>query len=151
MRVLAIIATYNEERFIGGCLENLFAQGVEAYLCDNSSTDATVAIAERYRRSGLRGIEHIPRDGVFRWREILQRKQTLAAELSADWFLHLDADEVPLPPRSGRTIAQALAEGDAEGFNAVEFDEFTFVPTREASDHDHADYRRTMRWYYPYA
>src|SRR5687768_3625296 len=100
MRVLAIIATYNEERFIGGCLENLFAQGVEAYLCDNSSTDATVAIAERYRRSGLRGIEHIPRDGVFRWREILERKQALAAELSADWFLHVDADEVPLPPRS---------------------------------------------------
>ena len=41
MRILAIIATYNEERFIGGCLEHLFSQGVEAYLCDNQSTDGT--------------------------------------------------------------------------------------------------------------
>ena len=34
-RVVAIIATYNEERFIGDCLEHLFANDVEAYLCDN--------------------------------------------------------------------------------------------------------------------
>jgi glycosyltransferase involved in cell wall biosynthesis len=41
-RVVAIIATYNEERFIGGCLEHLFANGVQAYVCDNESTDRTV-------------------------------------------------------------------------------------------------------------
>src|SRR4029079_8936485 len=53
MRALALIAAYNEERFIGGCLEHLFSQGVEAYLCDNDSTDRTVAIAERYLGAGL--------------------------------------------------------------------------------------------------
>jgi len=151
MRVLAIIATYNEERFIGGCLEHLFAHGVEAYLCDNQSTDRTVAIASRYLGAGLRGIEEIPRDGSYRWRPILRRKEALAAELAADWFLHLDADEVPLPPRSGQTLAEGLAEADAGGCNAVEFAELTFVPTREAPHHDHPDYRRTMRWYYPFA
>lgn len=157
MRVLALIATYNEERFIGGCLEHLFSQGVEAYLCDNQSTDGTVAIAERYLGAGLRGIERLPRDGVYHWRRILRRKEALAAELEADWFLHLDADEVPLPPpsgpsgQSGQTLAEALAEADAGGYNAVEFSELTFVPTREAPHHDHPDYRRTMRWYYPFA
>jgi len=151
MRALAIIATYNEERFIGGCLEHLFSQGVEAYLCDNQSTDGTVEIARRYLGAGLRGIEQIPRDGTYRWRRILHRKEELASELSADWFLHLDADEVPLPPRSGQTLAEALAEVDAAGYNAVDFSEFAFVPTREAPDHDHPDYRRTMRWYYPFA
>ncbi len=120
MRALALIATYNEERFIGGCLEHLFSQGVEAYLCDNQSTDDTVAIAERYLGAGLRGIEHIPRDGTYRWRQILRRKEALAAELEADWFLHLDADEVPLPPRSGQTLAEGLAEADAGGCNVVE-------------------------------
>jgi glycosyltransferase involved in cell wall biosynthesis len=135
MRVLAIIAAYNEERFIGGCLEHLFAHGVEAYLCDNQSTDGTVAIASRYLGAGLRGIEQIPRDGTFRWRQILRRKEELAAELEADWFMHLDA----------------VAEVDASGYNAVDFTEFAFVPTREAPDHDHPDFRRTMRWYYPFA
>jgi hypothetical protein len=154
MRVLALIATYNEERFIGGCLEHLFSQGVEAYLCDNQSTDGTVAIASRYLGAGLRGIEHLPRDGTFRWRQILQRKEALAAELEADWYLHLDADEVPLPPpsgQSGQTFAETLAEAGASGYNAVEFSEFAFVPTRESPHHDHPDYRRTMRWYYPFA
>lgn len=151
MRALAIIATYNEERFIGGCLEHLFAQGIEAYLCDNQSTDATVEIARRHLGAGLRGIERLPRDGIFHWGRILQRKEELAAELDADWFLHLDADEMPLASRPGQTLAEGLAEADADGSNAVEFAELTFVPTREAPHHDHPDYHRTMRWYYPFA
>lgn len=151
MRVLAILATYNEERFIGVCLEHLFSQGVEAYLCDNQSTDNTVAVAARYLGAGLRGIEEIPRDGIFRWRQILHRKEALAAQLEADWFIHLDPDELPLPPRPGQTLAEALAEVDASGYNAVDFAEFAFVPTRESPDHDHPDFRRTMRWYYPFA
>src|SRR5918999_5836953 len=85
VRVLALIAAWNEERFIAGCLEHLCAHGVEAYLCDNDSTDRTVAIAERYLGRGLRGIERLPRNGTFRWRGVLQRKERLAQELAADW------------------------------------------------------------------
>jgi glycosyltransferase involved in cell wall biosynthesis len=151
LQVVAIIATYNEERFIGGCLEHLFANGVEAYLCDNESTDRTVEIAKSYLGRGLVGIETIPRDGTYRWKQILARKQQLAAELAADWFLHLDADEVPQSSRPGQTLAEALADADAAGYNAVDFHELTFVATRESPDHDHPDFRRTMRWYYPFA
>lgn len=150
MRVLALITTYNEARFIGDCLAHLIGQGVEAYVCDNASTDDTVSIASRFLGHGLRGIEHIPRDGVFRWRQLLQRKEELAAELEADWFFHLDADEILLPPRGDRDVVSALTAVDAAGWNAVQLSEFTFVPTHETPDHDHADYRRTMRWYYPF-
>ncbi|MDQ3280137.1 MAG: glycosyltransferase family 2 protein [Acidobacteriota bacterium] len=150
-RVVAIIATYNEERFIGGCLENLFANGVEAYLCDNESSDRTVEIASRYIGRGLRAIETLPRDGTYRWREILARKEQLAAQLDADWFLHLDADEIPQSSRAGETLADAFGAADAAGFSAVEFRELTFVATREAPDHDHPGFRQTMRWYYPFA
>ena len=150
-RVVAIIAAYNEERFIEGCLEHLFANGVEVYLCDNESTDRTVEIASAYLGRGLRAIETLPRDGTYRWRQILARKEQLAAELAADWFLHLDADEIPESPYPGKTLAAVFAEVDAAGFDAVEFREFTFVATRESPDHDHADFRRTMRWYYPFA
>ena len=151
LRAVAIIASYNEERFIHGCLAHLREQGVDAYLCDNGSTDATVEIARGHLGAGLRGIETMPRDGVFRWRRILERKEELAAELDADWFLHLDPDEFPLPPARYPTVAAALSAADAAGCNAIEFDELTFVPTREQPDHDHAGFRRTMRWYYPFA
>ncbi len=58
---MAILATYNEERFIAGCLEQLIGQGVEVYLMDNCSTDRTVEIAERYLRRGLIDIETFSR------------------------------------------------------------------------------------------
>jgi Glycosyl transferase family 2 len=151
VRVVAILAAYNEERFIAGCLEHLFRQGVEAYLIDNCSTDRTVEIAERYLQRGLIGIETFPRDdGVYRWRGILERKEELAATLEADWFMHADPDEIRLPPSSDLTLAQAFAQVNAEGYNAVNFLEFTFVPTREEPDHDHPRFRHTMRWYYPF-
>jgi exopolysaccharide biosynthesis predicted pyruvyltransferase EpsI len=151
MRVAAILAAYNEERFIAGCLEHLFGQGVEAYLIDNGSTDRTVEIAERYLGRGLICIEDFPRaEGTYRWQPILRRKEELAATLEADWFMHADPDEIRLPPRSDLKLAEAFAEVDDKGYNAVNFVEFTFVPTREAPDHDHPDFARTMRHYYPF-
>jgi glycosyltransferase involved in cell wall biosynthesis len=151
MRALAIFAVHNEARFIGGALEHLGRHGVEAYLCDNDSTDDTVTVASRHLGSTLRAIERIPRDGTYRWRSILQRKEELAATLDADWFLHLDADEIPLPPLGFATLHDALVAADSEGYDAIQADELTFVPTVEHPDHDHPDFRRTMRWYYPFA
>lgn len=150
MRAIALIATYNEERFIVPCLEHLVRHGVEAYLIDNESEDRTVPLARQFLGRGLAGIETWPRHGVYRWQGILERKEQLAATLEADWFLHHDADEIRLPPRSGQTLREALAAADQQGFNAVNFLELTFVPTRESPDHDHPDYLRTMRWYYPF-
>jgi len=150
MHVVALLAAFNEERFVGGCIEHLIEHGCEVFLLDNDSTDGTVAIAEGYLGRGLRGIERVPRDGVFRWRELLRRKEELAATLDGDWFVHLDPDEIRLPPRSGVTLARALEEVDASGYNAVNFLEFTFVPTQEEPDHDHPEFRRTMRSYYPF-
>lgn len=151
MRVIAIIAAYNEERFIAACLESLFRHGVDAYLIDNCSTDETVAIARRYSDRGLVGVESFPRvAGRCNWHGILRRKEELAATLEADWFMHLDPDEVRLPPRSGQTLVEAFAEVERQGYNAVDFHEFTFIPTREDPDHEHPDFQRTMRHYYPF-
>lgn len=150
MQVVALLATFDEERFVAHCIEHLVSQGVEVYVIDNESTDATVEIAERYRGGGLLGIETFPRDGAYAWAPLLRRKAALASALEADWFLHVDADEVRLPPRSGMTLAEAFAAVDLQGFNAVNFLEFTFVPTLEDPDHDHPRYAESMRSYYPY-
>lgn len=149
MRVVALLATYNERRFVGPCLEHLIANGVDVYLVDNSSTDDTIEIAQRYLNRGLVGIETMSRDGVFSLRRQLARKEELARELDADWFIHLDADELRLPPPGRRTLAEALQAVDAEGYNAVNFLELSFLPTREDPDHDHPDFARTLRTYYP--
>lgn len=155
MRVVALIASYNERRFIGPCLEHLHEQGVESYLIDDGSTDETVAIAEGFLDRGLIGIEEIPREDVYDWRGLLRRKEELAAEFAeqgeADWLIHLDPDEVRLAPHGAGTLAGGLAAVDRDGYNAVNFLECTFVPTREEPDHDHADFQRTLRTYYPFS
>ena len=116
MRVVALLATYNEERFVAGCIEHLRRQGIETYPIDNESTDGTIEIAGGF---DLAGFETAPRSGVYAWRPLLERKEALAATLAADWFVHLDADEIRLSPRSGVTLAEAIAEVDALGYNAV--------------------------------
>lgn len=150
LRIVAIVAAYNEARFIANCVEHLVRQGAEVCLIDNGSSDATVGIARRHLGRGVIAIESLPRDGVFRWERILGRKEELAASLDADWFVNVDADEIHLPPPGRGSLAEAIAAADAAGCTAVEFTEFTFLPTAEVPDHDHPDYQRTMRWYYPF-
>jgi len=151
MRIVAIIASYNEEKFIRACLENYSRQGVEVYLIDNESEDRTVEIASEYLGKNLIKIESIKRNGYFELGKQLRRKEELADELTADWFIHADPDEIRLPPSSDQTLAVMLEQVDREGYNAVNFMEFTFIPTYESPDHDHENFQQTMRWYYPFA
>lgn len=148
MRIIGIIAAYNEEPVIRACLEHHIAQGIELYLIDNDSTDRTVAIAQEYLGRGLIGIEAFPRNGLHEWGRLLLRKQQLAASLEADWFMHLDADEMRLAPDQSQTLVEAIEVVDEAGYNAINFLEFTFVPTLEKPDHMHANFQQTMRWYY---
>ncbi len=149
MRVIALIAVHNEKRMIGACLDHLYDQGVESYVLDDMSTDSTMTIVRRH--PGVIGVESFPRkDDTFSLAPQLRRKEELAAELDAEWFIHMDADEIRLPPRRNQTLAEGLAEADRAGFTAVNFFEFTFIPTQEAPDHDHPRFQETMRSYYPF-
>ena len=151
MRVIALLATHNERRFVETCIAHLHEQGVETYLIDNESTDETVELAERRRGRGLLDTETLAREGgVFSLHRQLLRKEALARELEADWFIHLDADELRLPPPGRRTLAEALEAVDEQSYNAVNFMEFSFLPTREHPDHDHPEFERTLRTYHPF-
>jgi hypothetical protein len=152
MRIVALIASHNERRFIESCLRHLDEHGVHAYLIDNESTDRTVELAEPWLKRNLLGIEAFPRPegDTYDWRGVLRRKEELASELEADWFIHLDPDEVRLPPHRDETLADALERADAEGYTAVNFNELTFMPTREEPDHDHPGFEGTLRTYYPF-
>ncbi|RWC40811.1 MAG: glycosyltransferase [Mesorhizobium sp.] len=149
-RVVAVLTTRNEERFVAGCLENLFRQGVQVYVCDNQSTDRTLEIVRRYSGAGLIGLESIPHSGWYCWEQLLRRKEELFQSLEADWVMHLDADEIHLPPTSHSSLVSAIAAADALGCNAIESSEFTFIPTREAPNHDNPKYQHTLRTYYPF-
>jgi glycosyltransferase involved in cell wall biosynthesis len=151
MRIIAILASYNEQRFIRAALEHYLLHGIEVYLLDNDSTDETRDIASEYLGRNLIKIEQVPRHGMYQWKKILMRKEQLSDQLNADWFLHADPDEFRVPSSSDKTLAEAIAQVDMEGYNAINFMEYTFLPTRESSDHDNSDFQKTMQWYYPFS
>jgi glycosyltransferase involved in cell wall biosynthesis len=150
MRVIAVLATYNEASYLDACVSHLNANGVEVYLLDNESTDGTPDLARRYLGHGVIDIDTFPRAGHFALREQLRRKEELYATLKADWFMHVDADEIHVARPMEMTLAEAYAKVEAEGYNAVNFMEYTFIPVREHPDHEPAHFRETMRWYYPF-
>lgn len=150
MKIAAILATYNEERFVANCVRNLVTQGVSIYLIDNESTDATIRRVRETAGSALLGVESFPRHGIYSWQPILERKEQIANRIEADWLMHVDADEIHLPPVGSPTFAHAFHEAEEAGHNAANFTEFTFIPVVESPNHDRGNYLDTMRWYYPF-
>lgn len=148
MRVVALLAVRNEALCLERCLAHLHAQGVETCVIDNESTDATQAIARSFLGRGVFRIDHLPYKGFFDLVEQLQCKERLAREIDADWFLHVDADEIREAPTRWRTLAEAIGAVDAQGCNAINFDEFVFLPTSDSDAFEGTDYVERMRYYY---
>jgi hypothetical protein len=135
-RVVAIISAFNEGDIIAAVIRHLVDNGIDVYLIDNHSTDDTVEQARQWLGRGLLEIETFPRDlppgselaGSFDWTGILHRKEQLAGELAADWFIHHDADEIRESPWPGVTLKEAIRWVDALGYNCIDFRVFNFPP-----------------------
>ena len=135
-RVVAIIAAYNEGDIISAVIGHLVKNGIDVYLMDNHSTDDTVDQAKPWLGRGLMQIESFPSDapsdsplrGRFDWTAILSRKQELAREIRADWFIHHDADEIREGPWPGVNLKDAIQWVDTLEYNCIDFRTFNFPP-----------------------
>jgi glycosyltransferase involved in cell wall biosynthesis len=150
MRVLALLAVRDEIRYIDATIAHLVDQGAEVCAIDNGSTDGTREVAERWMGNGVVRLEDQPWTGAFELTSQLRIKERLAVEEVADWYLNVDADERRFAPRPYRNLVEGLADVDARGWNAVDFDEFVFVPTVEDPSFEGRDLLTSMRWYYYY-
>ncbi len=127
--VTAVLAVRDEEAYLANCLRHLVRNGVAFAIIDHDSTDATSSICMRAEFAhGLVDLVRLPFRGTFSLDEQLEAKMRLVARLDTDWVIHLDADEIMHSYRAGETLAAALRRLGASGWNAVDFDEFVFVP-----------------------
>jgi hypothetical protein len=139
-RVVAGLCVHNEADVLESTIRHLVEQGVEAYVLDNWSTDATAEIVQRHVGRGVIGTERFPADGPdrqFDWHGALSRFEELPLELGCDWFLHVDADERRLSPWPGTTLRDALHHVDRSGFNCIDHTVLVFQPVEafpEAGD-----------------
>ena len=132
-QVIAIIAAYNEADIISPVIGHLVENGVDVYLIDNHSTDGTVNEASRWLGKGLLQIEKFPKvrgegSHPFDWTALLRRKEELAQQLDAHWFLHHDADEIREAPWPGMSLRDSIRWVDRLGYNCIGFRVFHFPP-----------------------
>ncbi len=148
-RVVALISSYNEEDIISQIIGHLVSNGVDVYLIDNRSTDNTVEEATKWLGNGLIEIEEFPSSpptnphpsDKYDWTGILRRKEELAREISANWFIHHDADEIREGPWPGLSLKEAIQWVDAAGYNCVDFKVYNFPPTDDGFKRGDDPYR----------
>ena len=154
MKIIAIISAHNEGDVIYHVIGDLILQGIEVYLINHCSTDSTVTEASKWLGKGLLHIENFPQDAGYPeinkeqyiWQQILQRKEELADQLGADWYIHSDADEFRESPWPGLTLKQAIQVADRMGYNALDFELLNFRPVNNYFIPG-TDVRETLRYY----
>ena len=148
-RVVALIAARNENDVIGQVIEDLVTQGVAVYFIDDGSTDGTLDTVQSWTGRGVIGLERRPASATFNWTEILHRKEQLAAELEASWFIHQDADEFRQSPFPGKSLSEAIRIVDELGYNAIDFRVLNFRPTTADRFDATGDVRRALTRFEP--
>lgn len=147
--VVALIAARNENDIIGQVIEDLVSQGVDVYFIDDGSTDGTLETVRSWTGRGVIGLERRSPSATFNWTEILRRKEQLAAELEASWFIHHDADEFRQSPFPGKSLAEAIRIVDELGYNAIDFRVLNFRPTATDRFDGSKDVRRALTYFEP--
>jgi len=108
-RVSILIPTYNQEATIAAAIDSALMQDfpeLEVVVCDDASTDATVAVARRFahdRRLRIRSFPH-NRGRVANYRHALEQ------DARGDWVLMLDGDDHLVDPGFVTTAMAALAD-----------------------------------------
>lgn len=148
LRIVALLTIRNEQMYLARCLEHLYEQGIETCLIDNGSTDNSLKIAETFRNRGVFQIEHLPFNGTFELEKVLLNEEKLAQQIDADWFIHHDADEIRQAPPPYNSLREGIEAVDAQGYNAINFDEFVFLPTTDTESFEGQDYVEQMSYYY---
>jgi glycosyltransferase involved in cell wall biosynthesis len=143
---LAILATKNEQRHILFVIKALINEGLDVVLLDDGSSDKTVEIANTMFGKGLLAIHSRPDTGIFDGTGILKWKKRVAKGYDHEWLVHVDADEWLQHPTPNRSLMSLIVEADSLGANAIDFEEFTFLPTKDLSLGE--DPRKQFRHYY---
>jgi len=150
VKALAILAAKNEQRHILFVLEALINEGLEVVLLNDGSSDGTVEIAETILGRGLLAIHSRPNTGIFDGTSVLKWKESVAKKYNHDWLVHVDADEWLQHPTTNRPLISLITEADSVGANAIDFQEFTFLPTtRLALGEDPRQHFRSYYWHRP--
>lgn len=148
LEVVALIAVRGDGEYVANALRHLIENNIAYAIVDNGMDDTGRAVLGRREfRRDLVDIVDLPYGGAFDLRQQILTKQGLADTLAADWFIHLDVDEIMHSHVEGESLNAAIARLDTQGATAVNFDEFVMLPVETDYVAD-AVHGQAMRHYY---
>jgi len=148
LSICALLAVRNEAHYLRHLLPRLAGESIDVVLIDNGSNDDSAALYARHMGNPILQVVNLPYRGHFSLSEQLGIKQQVQDRLPHDWILHHDADEILEHRESGKSLRDAIEEADAAGANALNFEEFVFLPEPGAPTPPLADYSRHLRYYF---
>lgn len=147
--VTAVLCVRNEESSLPHILHRLVRAGVSFAIIDHESSDRTrsIILSDEFRPWLVRLI-NMPFHGEYSQDQQLLYKSNLIKELSCDWVIHQDADEVLQSTETGETIHSMISRADRAGYNVVNFDEFVFLPIDREFQPDTREYQDMLFYYF---
>lgn len=146
----AVLMGYNESRHVRSLLSFYAEAGLDVIYLDDGSSDETVDLVMDHLGGPVVAVYASERSDDFSMVRVLEAKEAVMRQLPHRWAMHSDMDEYRLGVGGG-SLMEASMVAERMGANALNFQEYTFIPVAEDPDHDHERYRATMRWYYPFS
>lgn len=125
-------------------------EGLDIIIIDHDSTDGSAEwIQERLGKEIDQSI-NMPWLGNFSLKQQLETKKKVIKDIKQQWIIHLDADEWPQSCNENETLIEAIKRVDQDGYNAINFNEFVFLPIKGSKKIEHYYFfepneRRLMR------
>lgn len=148
LKVVAFLVVRYEGKCIERCLQYIYAQGIETCLIYQGCNNHPLEIPQHLIDQGVFRIEQIFGSDTEELENLILHKRKLAADIQADWFIHLDMDEIPEAPRPYISLLEGIQDADHQGYNTINFDEFIFVPADEKVSFEGKNYFQEMLHYY---
>ncbi|WBU61365.1 glycosyltransferase family 2 protein [Paracoccus albus] len=145
--VMAFVCGRNTKEYLPTLTENMKKQSVPLVYIDNGSDDGSVEMAEKLIGDGIEELHHLPYDGAFSVEAQLKKKHRLIERHAPRWIIHMDADEIIEHRDEGRTLLEIAQNAEKSEYNAINFNEFVFLPEHH-QDFAGKDYAAQMRRYY---
>lgn len=131
-KIQCYLPIHNEADILIPLIKHMSQQGIACHVLDGWSTDGSYEILKNAGRYVT--VERFPEqrdDGIWNCRRTLARIEELAAKADAEWCYLSDADEFRRSPIPDELLDEGIWRVNAEGYNAVDHEVFSFVCTGE--------------------
>jgi len=145
MKLVGMMATYNDEDIIKEVIEYYLSQDVHLVILDHMSTDNTFDICDGFASAGKISLERYP-SRMWEWGSMKRALYDLALRQQPDWVLLLGSDEFIESGITDVTLSAFIEDVERRGYNIVGCDTFDFQITDDDLN-EPPSIRQRMRYY----